>query len=206
MKKIGKIVFGLFLFSFHGNAQADLKSNEDAGNTIYKFRVTDINGDVFDFGELKGKKILIVNTASKCGLTPQYKELEELYKKYKGQNFVIVGFPSNDFAEQEPGTNKEIGEFCKKNYGVSFPMMGKVAVKGDEIIDLYQFLTQKKKNGYMDSEVKWNFQKYLINEKGVLEKVVDPQVTPMSKEITNWIKGKEGDKGSDDSSGSRSKG
>jgi glutathione peroxidase len=158
-----------------------------SSQTIYDFKVIDIEGKEFDLASLKGKKVLIVNTASKCGLTPQYEELEKLYQTYKDQNFVIVGFPSNDFMSQEPGSNEEIKEFCTKNYGVSFPMMGKIEVKGKEMHPLYQFLTEKSKNGYSDNSVKWNFQKYLINEEGKLVKVVAPGTKPLSEEITTWI-------------------
>jgi glutathione peroxidase len=155
---------------------------------IYQFRVKDLSGNTFDFATLKGKKIIIVNTASKCGLTPQYKDLEAIYKQYKDKNFVIIGFPANNFASQEPGTNAEIATFCQRNYGVTFPMMDKVSVKGGDMCELYQFLTQKAKNGVEDSEVSWNFQKYLINENGELEKVISPQTLPTDPEIVNWIK------------------
>lgn len=154
---------------------------------IYQFKVKDLSGNDFDFSSLKGKKILIVNTASKCGLTPQYKDLEAIYEKYKDKNFVIVGFPANNFASQEPGTNEEIGAFCQKNYGVTFPMMSKVSVKGKDMCDVYKFLTEKSKNGLQDSEVEWNFQKYLINENGELEKVISPQVLPTDASIVDWI-------------------
>ncbi len=163
--------------------------NAQSKQTIYQFKVEDLSGKTFDFASLKGKKILVVNTASKCGYTPQYKDLEALYKKYKNQNFVIIGFPANNFGQQEPGTNKEIATFCELNYGVSFPMMSKISVKGKDIHPLYQFLTQKSKNGLKDSEVEWNFQKYLINEKGELEKVLLSAVKPTDAEIVNWIKG-----------------
>ena len=157
--------------------------------TIYQFKVEDLSGKTFDFASLKGKKILIFNTASKCGLTPQYKELEALYKKYKDQNFVIVGFPANNFGQQEPGTNAEISTFCELNYGVTFPMMSKISVKGSDMHPLYQFLTQKAKNGLQDSNVEWNFQKYLLNEKGELEQVVAPQTLPSDASIAQWIAG-----------------
>lgn len=155
--------------------------------TVYDFKVTDIEGNEFDFSSLKGKKIMIVNTASKCGLTPQYEGLEKLYSQYKDQNFTIIGFPANNFMSQEPGTNDEIKEFCTKNYGVSFPMMSKIDVKGKEIHPLYKFLTEKSQNGYSDNSVKWNFQKYLINTEGKLEKVLPPNTNPLDEEITNWI-------------------
>ena len=141
----------------------------------------------FDFASLKGKKIMVVNTASKCGLTPQYEELEALYTKYKSKNFVIVGFPANDFMSQEPGTDQEIAQFCQLNYGVSFPMMSKISVKGKEMHPVYQFLTQKAKNGKEDSKVEWNFQKYLIDENGHLSKVISPRVLPNDPSIIAWI-------------------
>lgn len=156
--------------------------------TIYQFKVKDLYGNVFDFSSLKGKKVMIVNTASKCGLTPQYEDLEELYKTYKDKGFVIVGFPANNFASQEPGSNEEIAEFCKLNYGVTFPMMSKISVKGKDMHAVYKFLTEKSKNGLQDSEVEWNFQKYLINEKGELVKVVPPRTLPTDPEIVKWIK------------------
>ncbi len=158
-----------------------------AENTVYQFKVEDINGQSFDFSSLKGKKIMIVNTASKCGLTPQYEELENLYKTYKDKNFVIVGFPANDFMKQEPGTNTEIAEFCKKNYGVTFLLMSKISVQGKEMAPIYKFLTSKTLNGLQDSEVKWNFQKYLIGTSGKLEKVIPPTTKPMDAEIIKWI-------------------
>lgn len=155
---------------------------------IYQFKVKDLYGKEFDFASLKGKKVMIVNTASKCGLTPQYKDLEALYKEYKDKGLVIIGFPANNFASQEPGTNEEIAQFCEMNYGVTFPMMEKISVKGDDMAPIYQYLTRKSKNGVQDSEVEWNFQKYLINENGLLEKVIDPQTLPTDPEIINWIK------------------
>ena len=157
---------------------------------IYQFKVKYITGGEFNLADLKGKKVLIVNTASKCGLTPQFEELEKLYQKYKDQNFVIIGFPTNDFMSQDPGTNEEIAEFCKLNYGVTFPMMSKIVVKGDNKEPLYQYLTQKDKNGLGDFDVEWNFQKFLINEEGKLAKVISPKVLPTDSEITNWIEGK----------------
>ena len=154
---------------------------------IYQFKVKDLEGKIFDFSNLKGKKVMIVNTASKCGLTPQYKDLQAIYEKYKDKGFVIVGFPANNFAEQEPGTDKEIGIFCTKNYGVTFPMMSKISVKGKDMCDVYKFLTEKSKNGLQDSEVEWNFQKYLINEKGDLYKVLSPKILATDEEVIEWL-------------------
>jgi glutathione peroxidase len=194
MRKAFYLLGLLSLMSCQNQAQKQITSVENTKNvsmekqTIYQFKVKDLEGNEFDFASLKGKKILVVNTASKCGLTPQYKDLEAIYKQYNNKNFVVIGFPANNFMSQEPGTNAEIGAFCQKNYGVSFPMMSKVSVKGDDMCELYKFLTQKSKNGLQDSEVEWNFQKYLINEKGELEKVVPPNVLPTDDQIVNWIK------------------
>lgn len=158
--------------------------------TIYQFKVQDLAGDEFDFATLKGKRIIIVNTASECGLTPQYEQLQAVYNQYKDQNLVIVGFPANNFGSQEPGSNAQIASFCQKNYGVTFPMMAKISVKGNDMHPVYQFLTQKAKNGLEDSSVQWNFQKYLINSNGELEKVIAPSTLPTDAEIINWIEGK----------------
>ena len=159
-------------------------------NSIYQFKVKDINGEAFEMSSLKGKKVLLVNVASKCGLTPQYEQLQELYDKYKESGFIIIGFPANNFANQEPGTRSEIKEFCTANYGVTFPMMDKVSTKGDDQSPIYQWLTQKSKNGVMDSEVSWNFQKYMIDEEGKLVDFVAPKNSPMSDKIIKWIESK----------------
>ena len=164
-----------------------LNSQTSVENSIHQFKVADIYGNIFDFSQLKGKKVMIVNTASKCGLTYQYEALQKLYSQYKDLNFVIIGFPSNDFLWQEPGSNDEIIEFCEQNYGVTFPMMSKVTVKGTKKHPIYQFLTQKSKNNYRDSRVTWNFQKYLINQDGRIEKIISPRTRPDSEEIVSWI-------------------
>ncbi len=193
MKSLSIVLVAVFgLISCQNNAQAKFvsansKSTDMKVENIYQFKVTDLSGAEYDMSNLKGKKVMIVNTASKCGLTPQYKDLEAIYEKYKGKNFVIVGFPSNNFASQEPGTNKEIGEFCERNYGVTFPMMGKISVKGDDMHDLYKFLTEKERNGLQDSKVEWNFQKYLIDENGHLVKVIEPKTLPTDESIIKWI-------------------
>lgn len=165
-----------------------MEHTKPQSQTIYQFKVKDIHGNDFDFNTLKGKKVIIVNTASECGLTPQYKQLQSLYQEYQDKNLVIVGFPANNFGNQEPGSNSEIATFCEMNYGVSFPMMEKISVKGSDMHPLYQFLTQKNKNGVVDSEVEWNFQKYLIDETGHLVKVISPRTLPTDDEIKNWIK------------------
>jgi glutathione peroxidase len=155
---------------------------------FHHFKAQTISGETLDFSSLEGKKVLVVNTASKCGLTPQYKELEELYKTYRDDNFTIIGFPANNFMNQEPGTNEEIKEFCEINYGVTFQMMSKISVKGKDMDPIYQWLTSKEANGVMDSKVSWNFQKYMIDEKGNLVDFVSPKDSPMSDKIVNWIK------------------
>ncbi len=195
MKNLALIACGLMmLFSCQNQAQttkpvkAASKTKAMAAENIYQFKVQDLYGNEFDFASLKGKKVIVVNTASKCGLTPQYKDLEALYEQYKDKGLVIVGFPANNFASQEPGTKEEIASFCQKNYGVSFPMMDKVSVKGDDMAPLYKFLTQKSKNGLEDSEVQWNFQKYLINEKGELVKVISPKTLVTDPEVMDWVK------------------
>ncbi|MBP5984436.1 MAG: glutathione peroxidase [Fluviicola sp.] len=177
MSRITLLIIALMGFAF----------TQSSNKSIHQFKVNDISGNVFDLASLKGKKVMIVNTASKCGLTPQYEKLEALYKKYEANNFIIIGFPSNDFMGQEPGTNKEIEVFCQKNYGVTFPMMEKISVKGKDMHPLYQFLTKKEQNGLEDNQVQWNFQKYLINENGELEKVIGPRTLPNDPEIIQWI-------------------
>ncbi|MGE5316638.1 MAG: glutathione peroxidase [Chloroflexota bacterium] len=162
-----------------------------AQKSFYDFKVKTISGETYDLASLKGKKVMVVNTASKCGNTPQYENLEALYEKYKDRNFVIIGFPANNFMGQEPGTNEEIAQFCKVNYGVTFPMMEKISVKGNDQHPLYSWLTEKNKNGKMDSEVKWNFQKYLIDENGQLAGVIQPKEKPDSEKVINWIEGKQ---------------
>ncbi|MBV5312650.1 MAG: glutathione peroxidase [Prolixibacteraceae bacterium] len=177
MKKL-TLIFSLILISSIAFSQ----------KSFYDFKVKDIEGGDFNLSSLKGKKVLVVNTASKCGLTPQYKQLEELFEKFGGDKFTIIGFPANNFMKQEPGTDSEIAEFCEKNYGVKFQMMSKISVKGDDMHPLYKWLTSKSENGVLDSEVKWNFQKYLIDENGKLVDMVEPKVKPDDEKILSWIK------------------
>jgi glutathione peroxidase len=183
-----KILFIVLLLNLSCTMPSNYNVSDETKLSIHSFIVDDINGKSFDFASLKGKKILVVNTASKCGLTPQYEELERLYNEFKDQNFVIVGFPANNFMGQEPGSNENIVAFCQKNYGVSFPMMSKISVKGKDMHPIYQFLTQKAKNGLEDNQVQWNFQKYLLDEEGFLVKVISPQTSPMDASIVDWIK------------------
>ena len=172
------------------------------GPAIYDFKVQGLDGSPIDFSSYKGKKIMIVNTASKCGNTPQYADLEKLYEKYKDK-LVIVGFPANNFGEQEPGSNTEIQEFCKKNYGVSFPMAEKVSVKGDDMAPIYKWLVEQSRElakaekgttskdlvwkRYLQNPVDWNFTKFLVDEQGKLVAVFHNKVSPMSEEITKYL-------------------
>jgi glutathione peroxidase len=157
---------------------------------FYSYTVKTIDGADFALSQLKGKKVLVVNVASRCGLTPQYEQLQALYEQYKDRNFVIIGFPANNFGAQEPGENEEIKQFCTANYGVTFPMMAKISVKGDDIAPLYKWLTTKAENGTEDAEVQWNFQKFLIDETGNLVKSVDPRTLPTDETIVAWIEGR----------------
>lgn len=162
-------------------------SGAQVPGSIYDFKVEALDGSEIDFAAFKGKKILIVNTASKCGYTKQYEALQELYNRYQDR-LVIVGFPANNFLRQEPGSNEDIAAFCKKNYGVTFPMAAKISVKGKNMAPIYQWLTQKEFNKVEDSSVKWNFQKYLIDEEGNLVQSFAPAVEPLSEEILKHIR------------------
>ena len=172
------IIAGLFLMGFMGAL---------AQNNFHDFEVQSLDGSTFDMSFVEGKKVLVVNTASKCGYTPQYETLQEIYEKYGDQDFVVIGFPANNFKNQEPGSAEEIREFCSVNYGVTFPMMAKISVKGEDKHPVYQWLTEKDKNGVKDSEVAWNFQKYLINPDGSLHAVYPPKTKPDDPEIVQWI-------------------
>ena len=154
--------------------------------TVYDYPLKDIKGNDLNLSKFKGKKILLVNTASACGFTPQYKQLEELYENYK-EKVEVIGLPCNDFGEQEPGTAQEIEQFCEVNFGVTFPLTEKVKILGDNPHPLYEFLMKKELNGYRDSEVKWNFQKYLIDENGGLIKIFGAPVDPLSEDVLNLI-------------------
>jgi len=172
------------------------------GTSIYDFKVAGLDGNDIDFSKYKGKKIMIVNTASKCGNTPQYADLEKLYEKYKDK-LVIVGFPANNFGQQEPGTKEEIEEFCKKNYGVTFPMADKVSVRGEDIHPLYKWLVDQSKElaknvpgesskdivwkRFLQDPVIWNFTKFLLDEKGNLVAVFHNKVSPMSEEVLKYL-------------------
>jgi glutathione peroxidase len=153
---------------------------------IHKFKVEGLEGGTIDFSRFKGKKVLIVNTASQCGYTPQYADLEKLYQQYKNK-LVIVGFPANNFGAQEPGSNEDIKEFCKRNYGVSFLMAAKVSVKGTDIHPLFKHLSAEAEKMGVKDPIKWNFTKFLVDEKGKLVKVFPSKVKPTSEEITKEL-------------------
>ena len=185
----GLLLVGLVLFAYK-NKNKKQKPRVLQQKSIYDFVVKDIRGNDFDFSSLKGKKIMIVNVASKCGYTKQYKGLQALYEKYKDKNFEIIGFPSNDFLGQEPGTNQEIAAFCKERYGVAFPMMSKIKVKGKKAHPLYHYLTKKDLNGVIDGKVRWNFHKFLIDENGKVIKELRSGIKPLDDEIISWIEKK----------------
>ena len=173
------IVVTIFFLSFPGFSQ-ETKS-------FYNFPVTDIDGKPFDLSTLKGKKVLVVNVASKCGNTPQYAQLEELYEKYGGKKFVIIGFPANNFLSQEPGSNEQIKEFCTTKYGVTFPMMAKISVKGKDIHPLYQYLTSPEENGEFGQAITWNFNKFLIDKDGNTIAYFGSKVEPLDPELIDAV-------------------
>ncbi|MDR1925986.1 MAG: MBL fold metallo-hydrolase [Planctomycetaceae bacterium] len=159
------------------------KIAEQTSQSFFDFTVTDIDGKEFNLKKLKGKKIMVVNVASKCGLTPQYEDLQKLYEAKRNDNFVIVAFPANNFGKQEPGTNEEIKQFCQTKYSVTFPVMAKISVTGDDIHPLYRWLTEKKYNGKADAPVQWNFQKFIIDEEGNWIKSIPPKTKPTAEDL-----------------------
>lgn len=180
LKQLFILLAGIF-FGGESLAQSSLK--------FYDFEVIDIDGNTFLFSQLRDKKVMVVNVASKCGYTKQYTQLQEVYDSYKDIGFVVIAFPANNFLWQEPGSDEDIKSFCTLNYQVTFPLMSKISVKGKNMHPLYQWLTQKEQNGFKDSKVKWNFQKYLISKDGKLEKVCSPSTVPDDPEIIKWIEG-----------------
>jgi glutathione peroxidase len=170
-----------------GSTTANINNEpKDSITSIHQFSVKALDGSTINFADFKGKKILIVNTASRCGYTGQYKDLQALYEKYKDK-LVIVGFPANNFMGQEPGNNVEIKEFCTKNYGVTFPMAEKISVKGDDTAPIYKWLKNKSMNGVLDANIKWNFNKFLLNEKGEIIAKFDSGTKPMDEEIVGKL-------------------
>lgn len=182
MKHLKKIVFAMLgIMTFSATSAQSAKS-------LYDFRIETLDGQPVELDALRGKKVMLVNTASKCGYTKQYADLQSLYERYGVHGFEIVGFPANNFGNQEPGSNEEIANFCSTTYGVTFLMSTKIDVVGENQHPLYRWLTTKSENGVMDSEVKWNFQKYLIDETGKLVGVAYSKEKPDSDRIVEWIK------------------
>lgn len=171
-------------------ATVSISSAQDM-KTLHDFTATTIEGEELALSTFKGKKLMVVNTASKCGLTPQYEDLQKLYDEFGGDNFEIIGFPANNFMKQEPGSDEKIAEFCSKNYGVSFTMMSKIDVKGKDIHPIYEWLTKAEQNGVEDNKVAWNFQKYLIDEEGRYVRMISPKDKPYNDEVIAWITEKE---------------
>jgi len=155
--------------------------------SFYDFKVTDIHGNTFDFASLKGKKVMIVNTASECSLAPQLKKLQELYEEYGGEDFEIIAFPCNDFADHEPGKSQQIDNVYTQKFGITFPVMAKITIKGDNMNPVYKWLTSSKENGTLDAKVMWNFQKFLVDENGHVEDVIWPIGSPESKRVEEWL-------------------
>ena len=186
------LILAVIAFACTSAVQKDkLNSNEKSVNqtmekSIYDFKMNDIDGNEVDFAQYKGQKLLLVNVASKCGFTPQYADLQELHEKY-GDKVTIIGFPANNFGGQEPGTNEEIKQFCSESFGVTFPMMDKVSVKGADKHPLFRWLSDKDLNGWNDKEPSWNFCKYFINENGELVKFFPSSVKPTDDEVIALI-------------------
>jgi glutathione peroxidase len=189
MKRIFTLLSSALLFACQTKGQ-EHPTLPQMETSFYSLKATTITGEPFDFSTLRGKRVLIVNTASECGFTPQYEGLEELNKMYAGESFVILGFPSNDFMGQEPGTEEEILTFCTSKFDVTFQMMSKVTVDGTSGDPIYQWLCNKTLNGVEDAKVSWNFNKFLIDENGRWVAHLGSRVKPMSEEITNFAQGK----------------
>lgn len=186
MNKLTKLFFGLWISLTTSSTNAQTSKTAEPMENIYDIKINSIDGKRINLNDFKGKKILFVNVASECGFTPQYKGLQELHEKYKNQ-LVIIGLPCNQFGGQEPGNANEIQNFCEKNYGVDFLITEKIEVKGENQHSLYQWLTSASKNGKIDSEVKWNFQKYMVDEKGRLINVFYSNVEPASEDIISLL-------------------
>lgn len=182
-----KLIFSLIALAILQLSFKGLDMTGDVPESIYEFKMKAIDGSTIDFSTFKGKKLLIVNVASKCGYTPQYEDLQKLHELY-GNKVTILGFPANNFGKQEPGTNDEIALFCSENYGVTFQMFEKISVKGDDMAPLYHWLSEEKYNGWNNEAPSWNFCKYLVNEKGELVAFYPSKVEPLSDDIIAKIK------------------
>lgn len=195
MNKIALITLLCYLITISCNdkivSKTDIASKDLSKSTasVYDFEMEDIGGNKVSLSQYKNKVLLIVNTASECGLTPQYKDLQELYDKYKDKDFVILGFPANNFMGQEPGSNVQIKQFCEANFGVTFPMFSKISVKGNDISPLYKYLTTKDLNGVLDASVSWNFQKFLIDKDGQIVGSFSPKTTVKEEKFLHILEG-----------------
>jgi glutathione peroxidase len=182
-QKILSVAVGLAVLGFAFNGSAE----KSEGVSILSHKMENIQGKKIDLKEYKGKVVMLVNVASECGLTPQYEGLQKLHKEYSKKGLAILGFPANNFGQQEPGTNEEIRSFCKANYGVEFDMFSKISVKGEDINPLYASLTSKKENGELGGEIEWNFTKFLVNREGKVVKRFAPRTKPGEKEVVAAI-------------------
>ncbi|PCJ81308.1 MAG: glutathione peroxidase [Bacteroidetes bacterium] len=184
------VIFGLGLIAWNSYAGIKIFQPSEGSVDFYSLSARTIDGKEFQFEQLRGKRVLIVNTASECGFTPQYKGLQKLHEMYGGDDFVILGFPCNDFGNQESGSSDEIVSFCSKNYGVEFQIMDKVKVKGEGVHPVYVWLENKNENGVSNNSIKWNFHKFLIDDTGHLVASVRSGVKPSDKLITKFASGK----------------
>lgn len=180
-------VLSLFALGVHSPAETQSKESSTVNKTIYNFKMKDIDGKDVSLNKFKGKVVMVVNVASHCGYTPQYEQLEALYKKYKNQGLVILGFPANNFHGQEPGTNEEIKQFCTSKYGVTFPMFAKISVKGEDIDPLYQYLTSKDDDPKFAGDITWNFNKFLIDKHGNIIDRFDSKIKPDDETVTSAL-------------------
>lgn len=190
MRNLFKFLFLGSVACSDGPRTAAVQAQTPPPQDLYSLTAVDINGKPFDLGRLKGTKVMVVNTASECGYTPQYKQLQELHEAYGSKGLVIIGFPCNQFGGQEPGSEAQIESFCQKNYGVTFPLMSKVEVKGGDQHPVYRWLTTKALNGAMDSSVKWNFHKYLVDEQGRLVMSLESGISPLDERVVGWLEGR----------------
>ena len=182
---LAAVCAGLFAFSL--SSRANVTSSGEKMNSIYDFSLKDIDHKEINLSQYRGKVVLVVNVASRCGYTPQYEGLQKVYMKYKDRGFVILGFPANNFMGQEPGTDEEIKTFCSAKYNVTFPIFSKISVKGDDIHPLYKFLTSKETNPEFGGDIKWNFSKFLVDKSGKIIARFEPKVTPESDTVTQAI-------------------
>lgn len=182
------LMIGVAIFAITNSSQTnDQSKGGEKVDSIYGFNMNDIEGKSVSLEQYRGKVLMLVNVASKCGLTPQYEGLEKLYRTYKDRGLVILGFPANNFAGQEPGTNEEIKSFCSLNYNVTFPLFSKISVKGADIHPLFKFLTDQETNPRFGGEIKWNFNKFLVDKNGQIIARFEPQVKPESEQVAQSV-------------------